>query len=100
MSRREVRFAEGADDDLVRLFEFLVDKDPRAAERAIVVIRRALAMAAAFPHSCRRAQGSTFLRECVIPFGRAGYVAAFEIADDSILVLAVRHQREDDTPLR
>ena len=100
MSRREVRFAEGADDDLVRLFEFLAEKDLKAAERAIVVIRRALTMAAEFPHSCRRAQGSAFVRECVIPFGRAGYVTAFEIADDSILVLAVRHQREDDTPLR
>ncbi|MDP1918556.1 MAG: type II toxin-antitoxin system RelE/ParE family toxin [Myxococcales bacterium] len=100
MRRREVRFAEGADDDLVRLFEVLADKDLKFAARAIVVIRRALAMAAEFPHSCRRAQGSAFVRECVIPIGQAGYVAAFEIADDSILVLAVRHQREDDTPLR
>ena len=54
-------------------------------------------MTAEFPHSCRRAQGSAFARECVIPFGRAGYAAAFEIADDPILVLALRHQREDDT---
>ncbi len=55
-----------------------------------MVICRALTMAAEFPHSCRRAQGSAFVRECVIPFGQAGYVAAFEIADDSSLVLAVR----------
>ena len=29
MSRREVRFSEGADDDLVRLFELLADKDQK-----------------------------------------------------------------------
>lgn len=96
MRAREVRFAEEADDDLIRLFEFLAEKNPRAARRALAAVRRALTMAARFPHSCRKAEGSDFVRECVITFGRRGYVAAFEIGDDHILVLAVRHQREDD----
>jgi plasmid stabilization system protein ParE len=96
VSRREVRFAEDAADDLIRLFTLLADKDVALAERALATIRRGLAAAADFPFSCRKAEGSTFVRECVIPFGRAGYVAAFEIADDHILVLALRHQREDD----
>ena len=96
MTHREVRFVEGADEDLIRLFAFLCEKDPRLAERALAAIRKALAMAAAFPFTCRKAGQASSLRECVIPFGRAGYVAAFEIADDHILVLAIRHQREDD----
>ncbi len=97
MSRREVRFAAGADDeDLVRLFTFLAEKDVELAERAFAKLRRGLAMAAEFPYSCRKAEGSGFVRECVITFGRAGYVAAFEIAEDHILVLAIRHPREDD----
>ena len=96
MTIREVRFAEGADDDLVRLFEFLAKHDVALAERAFAKIRRGLTMAAQMPYSCRKAEGSSFVRECVISFGRAGYVAAFEIADDHILVLAIRHQREDD----
>ena len=38
-----------------------------------------------------------FLRELVIPFGAAGYVALFEIESNGIVsILAVRHQREDD----
>ena len=42
-------------------------------------------------------QASLFLRELLIPFGSAGYVALFEIeGGDLVTVLAVRHQREDD----
>lgn len=37
------------------------------------------------------------MREMMIGFGRAGYVALYEIESDEIVtVLAVRHQREDD----
>jgi mRNA-degrading endonuclease RelE of RelBE toxin-antitoxin system len=37
------------------------------------------------------------LRELVIPFGSSGYVMLFEIDDAStVIILAVRHQREDD----
>jgi hypothetical protein len=33
----------------------------------------------------------------IIPFGRSGYVALFEIVDqENIVVSAVRHQLEDD----
>lgn len=37
------------------------------------------------------------MKTATLPPGRAGHVAAFEIADDHILVLAIRHQREDDS---
>jgi plasmid stabilization system protein ParE len=93
---RELRFAQGADEDLVRLFTFLAERDPMAAEQALVAIRKGLALAAAMPWSCRRASADSPLRECVISFGQGGYVAAFEIGEDHILVLAIRHQREDD----
>ena len=96
MTPREVRFAIGADDDLVRLYGFLVERDLEVAEEALVTIRSALEGAAAFPFSCRKVWRTGRLRECVIPFGHTGFVAVFEIADDHILVLAVRHQREDD----
>jgi plasmid stabilization system protein ParE len=36
-------------------------------------------------------------RELIIPFGRSGYVALFEIESATdVVVVAVRHQREDD----
>ena len=53
-----------------------------------------------FPFSCRKAlggDGNPFMRELIIPFGSSGYVALFEIENrQTVTVLAVRHQREED----
>lgn len=93
-----VRFTLEAKSDLERLYGFLVEQDVPAAERALEIIDRAWTILEEFPFSCRKAEDSNpFLREIVIPFGSAGYVALFEIEDrQTITVLAVRHQREDD----
>ncbi|MDZ7769235.1 MAG: type II toxin-antitoxin system RelE/ParE family toxin [Woeseiaceae bacterium] len=93
-----VRFTLEAKSDLERLYGFLAEQDLRAAERALDVIDRAWTILEEFPFSCRKAEESNpFVREIVIPFGSAGYVALFEIEDrQTVTVLAVRHQREDD----
>ena len=93
-----LRFTLEAKSDLERLYGFLADKDLEAAERALDVIDRAWTILEAFPFSCRKAEDShPFVREIVIPFGSAGYVALFEIENQqTVTVLAVRHQREDD----
>ena len=93
-----VRFTLEAKSDLESLYAFLVERDFEAAERALNVIDRAWTLLEEFPFSCRKAEDSNpFLREIVIPFGSAGYVALCEIEDrQTVTVLAVRHQREDD----
>jgi len=99
-----VRLTPQAAQDLERLFDFVLERelqsasgDLRLAEQALQAIRDCLRTLELTPFSCRKAGDSPFLRELVIPFGRAGYVALFEIADGSeIVVAAVRHQREDD----
>jgi len=46
-----------------------------------------------WPFVCRNAGTSALLREQLIPFGSAGYVALFEIEDAvTVTILAVRHQ--------
>ena len=95
------RFTEAAEADLVRLYEFILgrdDTDWAVAERALDAIRQAIRSLEQSPFSYRKADaGSPFLRELVIPFGASGYVALFEIDNDqSVTVLALRHQREDD----
>ena len=99
----EVRYSDSAREDLLRLFDFLLDRaksaeDFDSAQVAINVIRdtveRSLSRA---PFVYRKAGDSPFLRELLIPFGAAGYVALYEIKDAShVTVLAVRHQLEDD----
>ena len=98
MKKYRVRFTTDAEDDLVRLYDFLLDKDLAAAERALQAVREGLELIRFSPFSCRKARaGDPLLRELVIPFGAAGYVALFEIDGPStITILAVRHQREDD----
>lgn len=93
-----VRFTGAARADLRRLFAFLLERDPLAARRARDAIEKAIELLRDFPFTCRKAQtDNPFLRELVIPFGAVGYVALFEIeGEQTITVLALRHQREDD----
>ena len=93
-----VRFTGAARDDLKRLFEFLLEQDVQTARRARDAIVKATEFLADFPFSCRKVDTSnSFLRELIIPFGNAGYVALFEIEDEStVTILAIRHQREED----
>jgi plasmid stabilization system protein ParE len=99
--RFRVRFTQEAQADLERLFDFILQRDQghfAAAERALDAIRHGTALLETSPFSCRRAaSGNAFLRELIIAFGAAGYVALFEIDNSStVTVLAMRHQREDD----
>jgi plasmid stabilization system protein ParE len=94
----QLRLAPRAADDLQRLFDFLVAQDLNAAKRMRIAIGKVFEFLQMFPFACRKvAPEHPFLREMVIEFAHAGYVALFEIEDShTITVLAVRHQRETD----
>lgn len=97
MTRYRVRFTPGAEDDLTRLYDFLLEKDLDAAGRALDAMRAGIELLRFSPFSCRKAASDPLLRELVVPFGSAGYVALFEVdGPSSVTILAVRHQREDD----
>ena len=97
----QVRFTAGAENDLVRLYDFVLARDEAdwaLAERALEAIRNGLHSLALTPFSFRKATpNNPFLRELVIPLGASGYVALYEIEPEHVVtILAVRHQREDD----
>ncbi|HRK19683.1 MAG: type II toxin-antitoxin system RelE/ParE family toxin [Rubrivivax sp.] len=99
-----VRLTRDAEADLDRLFDFLLERelhrdggDLALPGQAIAALRAGIATLKTSPFTCRKAAQSPFLRELIVPFGRSGYVALFEIEDESsVAVLAVRHQLEDD----
>ncbi len=93
-----VRFTLEAKADIERLFSFLAEGDHQAAEKALSAMDHGWSFLEEFPFSCRKAmEANPFLREIIISFGDSGYVALFEIDDDqTVTVLAIRHQREDD----
>ena len=99
-----VRLTREAEADLERLFDFVLERemerdggDFELAEQALAAIRSGVATLKTSPFTCRKAGRSPFLRELIIPFGRTGYVALFEIVGSAeVVVSAVRHQLEDD----
>ncbi|MDX1374031.1 MAG: type II toxin-antitoxin system RelE/ParE family toxin [Burkholderiales bacterium] len=93
-----VALSEGARADLDRLFEFLAADDLRAAAEALDIIVDALEILRRHPLVGRPCEEG--LRELVISRGRTGYVALYEFfeAEDVVLVLALRHQREAGFP--
>ena len=99
MSRYRVRLTLEALDDLTRLQAFLIERDPTAAARAVDAIEASFGLLEHSPFSCRKAWPGDrpLLRELVIPFGSAGYVALFDIdGPGHVSILAVRRQREED----
>lgn len=94
-----VRFTAEAQQDIKRLYKFVLERDElgyETAQKALAAIRAGIDSLKHNPFSCRKTS-SPFLRELVISFGATGYVALFEIEHDQIVtVLAIRHQREED----
>lgn len=99
-----VRLTREAAEDLAQLFDFVLERelqrhdgDLELAERALQAIKDGISTLRTTPFTCRKAGQSPFVRELVIPFGRSGYVALFEIIDaEDVVITAVRHQLEDD----
>ncbi|MDE2396594.1 MAG: type II toxin-antitoxin system RelE/ParE family toxin [Burkholderiales bacterium] len=99
----DVRFSDAAADDLVRLHGHRLARadtaeDLQLADKAVDEIEIACkAQWARTPCLYRKAVDSPARREIVIPFGGAGYVALVEMAGATVMVLAVRRQREQDS---
>ena len=99
-----VRLTLEAAKDLEQLFDFVLERelqrndgDLELAERALQAIKNGISSLRTSPFTCRKASQGPFMRELVIPFGRSGYVALFEIVDsENVVIAAVRHELEDD----
>jgi plasmid stabilization system protein ParE len=89
-----VEVSERALSDLERLFDFIAEEDPARARKQVVSVRRALELLADHPLLGREAEEGR--RELILSRGRYGYIAKYRWlpAEDVVLVLAVRHQRE------
>jgi plasmid stabilization system protein ParE len=100
----QVQFTRAAQEELERLFDFIIERelasttgDLEIADRALEAIRTGIQTIQTSPFTCRKAGNSPFLRELVIPFGSSGYVALFGIASvREVVIAAVRHHLEDD----
>lgn len=100
----KVTLLQEAVEDLIRLEDFAIERelssetpDWTTPQRALDAIREGMRLLAWSPYTCRRAElGNGRSRELIVPFGATGYIVLFEIVGDSVVVGAVRHQREED----
>lgn len=91
----QVIFSPAALRDLQRLREYLHNKSPLVAQRAAQTIRQALAQLGQQPAMGRPVEGlPEAFREWVIPFGDSGYLARYRLEGETVVILALRHQRE------
>lgn len=83
---------------MIRLYPFLVEGDLAVARKALDALEKGIRCLQDFPFTCRKATPENpLLREMIIPLGSKGYVVLFEIENnETVTVLAVRHQREGD----
>jgi plasmid stabilization system protein ParE len=81
-------------DDIQRLYDFLIDKDPRAAERAVRAIQLGAKRLKELPRIGHRMDDDTGRRELFIPFGAGAYVLRYRIDRDTVIVIRVWHSRE------
>jgi toxin ParE1/3/4 len=92
----EVRFADGTADDFERIHAFYAEIDPALAGRALYAIRDQVRLLATMPEVGRREDGA--FRLLPIRFGQGGFQVRYEFIPDLnlALVLAIRHQREQE----
>lgn len=81
--------------DVQRLYRFLASKNLDAAKRALGMIRQQVKILGQQPGLGRPIEEMPeAFREWLIDFGDSGYVARYRIEQDTVTILAVRHQKE------
>ena len=91
----QVIFAPGAIRNLQRIRDFLHQKNPIAAQRAAMTIIQSVQVLGQQPQIGRPIEDMPdAYREWVIEFGDSGYIARYRLDGDTVVILAVRHQRE------
>ena len=90
-----VIWTENASQGLEKAYLFLAEKSEEAAVAAIKAIREKVLLLKQFPNAGRPAEDmEEDYRELLIPFGGAGYVLIYEVKNDVVQVLAIKHHRE------
>jgi plasmid stabilization system protein ParE len=90
-----LKWSQPALRDIARLHEFLVDKSPDAARRAIKAIRQGVKALGKHPQMGRPVEEMLpEFREWMIEFGGGAYVALYHYDGREVVILAVRHGRE------
>lgn len=91
----QIIYSQAAIQDLERLREFLKPKNPSAAQRAAKTIIQGIKALGELPYIGRPIDAlPQDFRDWLIDFGHSGYIVRYRINTDTIVILAIRHQKE------
>ncbi len=83
--------------NLSRVRDFLWEKSPPSAMRALAAIHAGLKWLDTYPQMGRPVPGQDGdVRDWLIHFGREGYKVRYQNDDGQIVILALRHMRESE----
>jgi plasmid stabilization system protein ParE len=91
---RRVVWLDSAINDLIRLKEFLAEKNHEAAKRAAEKIKKIISQLIETPSIGKPVKDLISYRDLYIRFGAAGYVLRYRIYDNLIYIVCIRHYRE------
>ncbi len=80
--------------DIQRLFEFLVDKDPEAAARAMETMTAGADRLSHMPEMGWPMSDDTQRRELFLPFAAGSYVLRYRLDGEAVVIIRVWHSRE------
>jgi plasmid stabilization system protein ParE len=89
----QIIFTRRAQIDLERLKSFLATESPRAAKNAVNALKTAFLLIHKHPR-IGKMQADANQHDLIVPFGASGYIIRYELREEIILILAIRHQKE------
>ncbi len=92
----EIVWLPSAAKDVVRLREFIQSKNPSAAIRAANRIKEATEILIDNPEAGKPVEDLIPFRELLIPFGNGNYVLRYREDGVRVIIVKVKHSREDD----
>jgi len=92
---RKVIWLTEAIDDLVRLREFIGDKNRGAAKRAAITIKNMAKILEDYPDIIHPLEDLPDFHDLVVPFGSVGYIVRYRIEENTVYILGIRHSKEE-----
>lgn len=78
--------------DLQRFRDFIQPHNKEATQRAVRIIRAAVAHIAANPRIGKPVDDLPDYHDIVVPFGSSGYLLRYRIQGETIIIIALRRQ--------
>ncbi|MFT5520808.1 MAG: plasmid stabilization system protein ParE [Enterobacterales bacterium] len=92
----EIAWLPSAARDVSRLREFIQSSNPTAAVRAANRIKDVSKILEENPEAGMPVEELFPFRELFIPFGSGNYILRYRVAGTRVIIVSVKHSREDD----